>query len=229
MIRWLSKEEWIDYIENRACMGKYISHTLLRDQKIHEPVDKYNFSDAIVKVKVNQSFNNSENSDDIIDIYFDNAGPIKIEGDDYEVDEENAEFQLIYFHPHIIPCVAAFIEMMSEKFGHTYRLRRLLHANYEISLAKDELKIVNSDMLDLEFLYGNIRTNTSDIIDKKFLNAKPHELHNFIESLKTPKPTFKHFCLTENAKSEPYSIYGKLKNIEKCKFDKFLDDQISNL
>ena len=103
MIRWLSKEEWKDYIENKARMGKYISHSILHDRKINEAIDKYNFSDAIVRVTINQNLDESNSDqDDLVDIYFDNAGPIKIEGDDYELDEESTEFKFLFYHPYAV-------------------------------------------------------------------------------------------------------------------------------
>ena len=225
MIRWLSKDEWKNYVEERTKIGKYISHMVLRDREIHKPEDKYNFSDAIVKVKVNQKENEFDD-DDIIDMYFDNAGPIKIEGDTHEVDDESAEFQFLFNHPYVIDHIIEFIKMMSEKFGSTYRTRRLLHANFEKDLARDELKMINDEMLNFEFLHGKVRTSTKSIIDDELLLSKPKQLYKFSGKLCPQKFPYKFHSLSENAKTMPYSKSGIQIETPKTQLDEIIDTTI---
>lgn len=165
MIRWLSKDEWKDLIENEASVGTYISHTLI-NKKVNSGIDKYHFPDSIIKVKVRQTKSNKTT-----DIYFNNNGIVKIQGDKHDEFDESAEYMAYYNHPHLIGITCYFISMMIKKFGVRYLMPRATHCKEELEECITDIPFHTSDADTLTALYGKINTNLKTINQKPTLET----------------------------------------------------------
>ena len=219
MIRWLSKIDWKDYIENRTQLGKYISHSLFNADRIEPAANKYNFSSAIIKV----TFEENETGE-IIDLYFDNSGPIKFESDTYELENQSVEFNFLYHQPYMVSEIMQFVEMMSEKFGETYRIRRILHAYNEIKLIDEEYKLILSDLHEKYLIFGAIKTDMSNLISNEVLNIKFKKGNSkFPKVFSESNAFYNDSSLFDYTDQLPYPMKGKAKNISRTESDQLID------
>ena len=218
MIRWLSKDEWKDYIENRAELGTYVSHSLFNAGSIEPAVDKYNFSSAIIKVTFIENESNEK-----IDLFFDNSGPVKFGNDEYELGNKAVEYNFLYYQPYMVHEIMQFVEMMSEKFGARYREPRTLHAINEIELVNEEYKQLLTEIHEQSMFFSNIRTNASGVISPELLNAKPHELGKYASKFLKPTMNFKYFSVFNPDTRKPYPIDGKNNIPQYSKLDELID------
>ena len=167
MIRWLSTEEWKDFIENQALMGKYVSHELHNKGNVTHPIDEYHFSDATVKVKIIEPGYKKPKS-----VYFNNTGIIKVQGDKYDEFSDCAEYTFYWCHPQLVSENFEFILMMIKKFGLAYLKKRAIHCENELYECITDKDIHKSDADEASMLLGHIRTNISSIISPELLNLK---------------------------------------------------------
>ena len=147
MIRWLSKDEWKNFIENETGVGSYISHETV-NTKVTPREDKYHFPNTVIKVKVRQ-----KNSKNAIDLYFNNNGVVKVQGDTHNEFDESAEYTVYYSHPHLINVTTYFLTMMIKKFGVAYLIPRATHCKEEIEECTTDIPFHLNDSNTYLMLY----------------------------------------------------------------------------
>lgn len=222
MIRWLTDEEWKDFIENQAFIGTYVSHELVNKGNITHPIDEYHFSDAIIKVKVIEPGYKRPKS-----IYFNNTGIIKVQGDNYDEYSENAEYTFYWLHPHLVNENFEFASMMIKKFGLEYIKRRATHCNNELYECITDKDLHKNDADEALMMLDKIRTNISSVISPEVYNLGLKK-QNITQS-KSLSTMDKNLETRQRINRLFPNLITKAKEPKKCQIDELIDQQLIDI